>query len=508
MECYLCGRPGALSFWCIGILDDKIPFHPECALHIKCRFCEEEIKSGSTIKQLGASSYMGHVIESNITHLCCSSSICPICDKIVGTATQTSSKDGKVYHNDCVWNLQCLNCKAVMGGHGFISVGKEIRHNSSCSSGVCPLCKEIIGSQFRSFTDDGGEYHSICLANTECYVCKQSYQGYHGHKIADGSEKSIRHVTCSIERCHECQEYMGIDTWRRVEDKIYHRNADANRGLCGPVCECCRMVDYTKDLQTLKLYSNGKYRHTTCSGPPCMVCSLPLGLPDTVQGIFTKDDEELMLIHKECSFTCQKCGMLGPLMTSLALDPILTIKNKKLMPLLIKQSYITLWVILSRQQTTIIDYGQTRKIPLPRDVKSLILETFIQNENFRHMAPIRKGLFDLRSICTFGRCTDEDRCVCDDSYSWNSDPISGCHLNRCTAVVKDLRSVGETVLGLENIGYYWPETEQAGIDAIKSALSKSSSRILDPQKLAVYTTIIDAISALSSLHGPIPEDDD
>ena len=380
MNCYLCGQNGARSWWGIGILDGKIYYHEHCAARIKCKFCEEPLPSGTLIKQLGGDTYSGNIMPGSIVHLNCTSARCGICKLTIGTEIQRKSNDGLLYHDSCAFDSDCSYCQTpIKLGYFKSSPGSGIRHFSPCSSTVCNLCSKIIGVYGSAFTIDGLEFHGDCLYQSDCYACKKNHGGA---RIADGPERALRHIACSIERCPDCQEYLGDEPIRRIDGKDYHRHEDANRGLCGPICECCQIINYDEDALTLKPYSNEKYRHTTCNGEPCAVCDLPLGLSNTIEE-FHPRDLTCRLVHDQCLLTCRSCGIYSPIMSKIKLDPVLTTENKKLMPKSIKQSWMALWVILRRQRVMITDYGQEKVIPLPPDIRSLILETFIQDQSHR-----------------------------------------------------------------------------------------------------------------------------
>lgn len=493
--CVVCSGPGIhydLSTW-YTITGKEIYIHRKCAESIKCVSCHEEFDNtrytAPRIKNDGA----------GMQHCNCNSTKCPVCYKSIGTAVsvkiptndKSTTTDGSGYihcHKSCAEKLTCTKCKLPCENIEEFIIEDLNNHHKDCSSETCSICNKIIGPNSQTIIDDNVVYHTSCLNLAICYVCRGL--GY-GEKTFD-TGVGFRHINCSIKKCHECYQYMGQSQGLIIEGKLYH--GDPIRApLCSPVCDCCSTRDFHNKEINLKLQPNGKYRHTTCDGSPCAVCSLPLGRTETVRYIHNSREEDPILIHKQCCFTCQKCDSTDPNMNKIGPDKYMIEENKKTLPRITKRAWVTLYLVLTHKPSG---------VNIPRDVVRLILETFIQNREFRILSPIRKSIFDFRTICNSFRCTVTDVCICGDVYFWSYHPKAGCHPVKCRHVTDAMYDIMDVIFEKRDLPYSWPESEQIGLNTINIAMVKMPLHKLDANKAALYRIMMDSITVLIELRQP------
>lgn len=495
--CVICGDARIhydLSTW-YAVNGKEIYVHRKCIKSVKCISCQQELDNTEygfrKIKNDG----------NGIQHLNCKSDKCPICYKPIGMAesvkTLTSDRSRiddeshswekpgyTLCHKSCASKPKCTKCKLPCENIEEFIIGVLDDYHRDCSTEICSLCSKIIGPNPKTIIDGGIEYHTACLNLAICYVCRGL--GY-GEKTFDAGI-GFRHTNCSIKKCHECYQYMGQSQGLVIEGKLYH--GDPIRApLCSPVCDCCSTRNFHNKEIHLKLQSNGRYRHTTCNGSPCIVCNLPLGRTESMQDIHNLRIREAIQIHKQCSSICPTCKAVGPIIAKIGLDSYMTEENKSTLPRILKRAWITFYLVLTHKPAG---------VNIPKDVVRLILETFICSEQFRIIAPIRKGVFDLRLICNSYRCATRKVCICGDLYfwTWRSHFTAGCHPDRCRRVTDAMREIMEVIFERKDLSYDWPENEEAGLTAINIAVVKTPIHKLDSNRTYLYRMMMDSITGL------------
>ena len=482
LPCVFCKNNENVRALPVGDTQWRFFFHDDCLSAQTCEYCGIH---GGNFRHDG-------VILRHAEN--CTSNKCLICDIIVGPTQFIDFGDDKVAHLECMTTVTCSKCnsKPVFEGNGlgFGKIAKEsnpegeltyvngyFRHIKECSSEICPICIKVISLAEKLILDDDKTYHRACLDTIVCSICQDVG---HGKKIRHG--ELFRHKNCNPTYCKGCSIQIGKWAIRKINGESYHGEIDRN--CCGPICKSCNL--YTiNDPKTLIISPDGNYRHKNCIDDDCIVCSKPLGNPDLISDVFTSG--KTLTIHNKCRFDC-KCGSINADWVKIEKDQIISEANKKSLSRRLKDSATVLYGILKQIKTSIVsDNGKVLKFSMPKKIQQNIVNIWLHKElsGGMHWLPIRKDIFDVRTICIHDRCIGE-KCVCGDTLSWTQPlPTYGCLKTRCVNVINALRDIMVYVLKAD-IKRDWPFSEKEGYEEIKSKMLRIPAFKLTTYTLSIY----------------------
>lgn len=469
LSCIFCGGYENITFLPIHETDQALPVHDTCLGKAECQSCG--VKGGPLYHD-------GELIQHIGT---CSSQVCIVCMKIVGPNPFRDFGNGKVYHSECMLNIECSNCGCAGGELTYIN--ESFKHIPDCSFKICLLCGDAIGYFEREELDDGTAYHRQCANLAVCYVCEETGVG---KKTKDHSkltgEPIFRHVKCNTQICYGCDGYMGRSTIRKIHGNIYHNILGRQ---CGPRCRYCNEFKFT-DEHNLELSEDGIYYHKECIRDECAVCLEPLGNPEKLYDVYVMNGKKIS-IHGKCSLICI-CSKTEANWEKMKPDLVIAESNKRNLPRQIKETAIVLYMIFKRMRTKITIDGVTTTVPsLPKEIReSIVIYWLYSSFNVEVInLPVKRNLFDVRLMCTEYRCT-KDKCICGDTLSWCANPFYGCRKDRCGNLINTLRDIMVYILRID-INVFWPVTETSGYERVESEMLKIPSYKLGMEKLLFYT---------------------